>query len=392
MDPYDFVTPLDETPQASLRRCRTEQLHKRWGQLSLATLREVGQHAPPPELVSPRKSKSRVKRSTLNGETDEASIAKRVGIDLDVGLTGPRQTNSALMAAALAFAPLHNSEQTLQDKVIEWFESHHNGHSQTLNAHGWGAIANEAAQCVAWAWARRDRGPLAGLSAAEAARHHVLALSMTSGPSATVPEADLYRLELLLAEITVGAKAWVMRQCLGRLETIRVRDAATADDESKVTAQLVTALSDIWPDPRTGFFVVPMPWAFRLQLSGFSASTMVRLFRALQERGVVRLMHEACATAGLAARYLVELDFSDLGLRHPPQKSLPAMLNLLLSAEHRREVYSKHYAADIRIRGEAEAQSLFGDDSELVRAVLAHGGCWRCATASVRTQASERAA
>ena len=384
LDPQDCVTPLADTPQDSLRLFHAERLDGFYGQLSVEVLRKAGDGAPPPEPKPAPAKRSRVKRAAIeSNETSTEPLPIR-GVSLSAGLTGPGQTNSALMTASLYFAQTSANVEGLVVNVLEWFEKHHNGHSRTLNDRGWGAVAAEAEDCARWAWQRRSFGPRLGLNDAEVARHHVLALAMTSGPSASLGPRDLFRLELLMAEIVRHAKQWVVTCCLKHVAAARAAKGEQVLAERALFEEITEASRDIWPTPRAPLFVVPMPWALRTRFEGFSVATMSRLFRALQDHGFVQLLHRANASENVAARYLVQLDFS-ASLDGPARSlDLPAQIGFLFSTEELRRDYSVRQRRRIRLATLDASAQLFEDDASLVLATLAAGGCWTCAIAQVR--------
>ncbi len=384
LDPHDCVTPLANTPQESLRLFHAERLDHVFGQLSVEALQQAGDGAPPPEPKPAPAKKSRERRTEIEPSATSTEPLTVRGVSLSAGLTGPGQTNSALMTASLYFAQTSANVEGLVVNVLEWFEKHHNGHSRTLNDRGWGAVAAEAESCAQWAWERRSFGPRLGLSDAEVARHHVLALAMTSGPSATLDPRELFRLELLMAEIVRHAKQWVLGRCLQYIAAARAAKGGQVLDERALFGEITKATRDFWPMPRAPLFVVPMPWALRVRFDGFSASAMSRLFRALQDHGFVTLLHCANASQNVAARYLVQLDFS-VSLGEPARRvDLPAQVGLLFSTEALRRDYSIRQRRRIRLAALDASARLFEDDTSLVVATLAAGGCWTCAVAQVR--------
>ncbi|MDQ8145427.1 MAG: hypothetical protein P3A27_05080 [Gemmatimonadota bacterium] len=384
LDPLDCFTPLAKTPQDSLRLFHAERLDLVYGQLDVEALRKAGEGAPPPEPKPVPAKRSRVKRSEVE-PTDATGDALPIrGVSLAQGLTGPGQTNSALMTAALYFAQTSANLEGLVVNVLEWFDTHHNGHSRTLNDRGWGAVAAEAEECAEWAWERRSFGPRVGLSDSEVARNHVLALAMTSGPNATLDQRDLFRLELLMAEIVRHAKQWVVRRCVQHIASAGFSRREQVLDERVVFDELTKASRDFWPTPRAPLFVVPMPWALRVRFDGFSAPVMSRLFLALQDHGFVTLVHRASAAQEVAARYLVQLDFS-VALGEPSRMlDLPAQIGLIFAPEEVRRDFSIRQRRRIRLAALDTTTRLFGDDASLVLAALAAGACWTCAVAQVR--------
>lgn len=389
LDPHDCFTPLASTPQDSVRLFHAERLDLVYGQLSVEALLKAGEGAPPPESKRVPAKRSRVKRAEVERTAAPSDAIAHRGVDLAQGLTGPGQTNSALMAAALYFAQTAASIEGLVETVLEWFDKHHNGHSLTLNDRGWGAVAAEAEGCARWAWKRRSFGPRLGLSEREAARHHVLALAMTSGPSATLGPQDLFRLELLMAEIVRHAKQWVTVRCTQYIAATRVAKGDRILDEQVLFTELTKASRDFWPAPRAPLFVVPMPWALRMRFDGFSAATMCRLFRALQDHGFITMVQCANPSANLAARYLVQLDFSVEVDGRSRQLDLAAQIGLIFSSEEVRRDFSVRHRRRIRLAAIEAGANLFGDDASLVLATLAAGGCWSCAVAQVRERTDD---
>lgn len=389
LDPSDFVTPLAPTPQDSLRLFHRESLDRHLGQLTIEALRAAGDGAPPPVPKPEIARKTRAKRAEVERVKSDAGPVATAGVDLATGLTGPGQTHAGLMSAAIAYAPVAANENHLLAKVLEWFEEHHNGHSRTLNSRGWDAVRADAEGCVLWAWPRRSLGPGIGLTVTEVARNHLLALAMTSGPSASLGSNDLFRLELLMADIVSHAKQWVIWQTVQRVGAVRSQEPAQPPSERTLFEKVVRASREYWPDPHAPLFVVPMPWALRIRYPGYTAAMLGRLFGALRDHGFITLLHKASALQGVSARYLVQLDFSaEDALTAQRKPGLPAHLGLTLSPEAVRAQYGRAHRRRILAAAMEAGTHLFGDDAALVRAVLSSGGCWSCAVAHVREQAA----
>lgn len=305
------------------------------------------------------------------------------------GLTGPCQTNSALLAAAKQMANLCTDRQELLENVLAWFGSYHNGHSRTLAKGGWPAVTKKATEAVEWAWERRSLGPVPSLTPREVHRIRALALWATTRPQMPVPPELRFKLEFLMSELTQRAKQWVLWRVIEMRVALLSANPALHDDPNELGDRLADEIEAKWPGSAGQIYKVAMPWTLRARLPGISLRVMAFLFRELKYMGFIRLCKNYSTTTKTAAEYEIELDFSALTPASTSPMPWEALLHLVVPEQVTRQERTRHTAKRISELGTAAARERFGITEHSLASLMQAGACWSCAQQEIAEAAAE---
>lgn len=295
------------------------------------------------------------------------------------GLTGPGQTNAALLAAAKQMSSLCADRQELLDNVLAWFGSNHNGHSGTLTEGGWPAVTKKATEAVKWAWERRSLGAVPALTPREVHRIRALAHWATTRPQMPIPPELRFKLEFLMSELAQRAKQWVLWRVLEMRVALLSAHPELHGDANELGDRLAEAIEAKWPGAGGQVFRVAMPWKLRARLPGISLRVMAFLFQELKYMGFVRLSKNYSTASGAAAEYEIELDFSELVPVSTSPMPWEALVHLVVPELTTREERTRHTAKRINELGTAAARERFGITEHSLAALMQAGSCWCCA-------------
>ena len=391
LSPKDFTTQIAKDPLTAFHIV-IQGLEE--GSLPMITVDQMAKLAQPnraSEPVAPEEQpagtatgfgedKSRRKRS--RGALRAAAVSlgeSALEGEFKHGLTGPGQTNAALLAASKQLARVCTSREELFDNVLAWFSSHHDGHSGTLHRGGWPAVEKQAKDAVEWAWERRSLGAVPTLTPREIHRIRALAEWATTRPLMPVPATLRFKLEFLMSELTQRAKQWVLWRVIEMRVALLTADPALHDDADKLADRLAEEIQNTWPGSAGQVFSVAMPWKLRARLPGISLRTMTFLFQELKYMGFVRLRKNYCTTTGTAAQYDVELDFSAPTPISTSPLPWEALLMLAVPASVTREERSRHTSKRITGEGTAALRERFGITEHALATLMQAGSCWTCA-------------
>lgn len=401
LSPKDLKTPITEDPLQAFHIVMDAVEHGNIPTISLEHLAKLGQQPVPEgsesleensdgsqQTFGPDTSRRKRSRVVLRAATVAVSESPLDG-EYRHGLTGPGQTNAALLAAAKQLSSVCANRQELLDNVLAWFGSYHNGHSGTLAKGGWPAVTKKAAEAVEWAWERRSMGAVPALTPREIHRIRALALWATTRPQMPVPSELRFKLEFLMSELTQRAKQWVLRRVIEMRVALLSANPELHHEADELGDQLAEVIEAKWPSAPGQIFTVPMPWKLRARLPGISLGVMAFLFRELKYMGFIRLSKNYSTATDTAAEYDIELDFSDLTPTSTSPMPWEALLHLVVPERTTRQERTRHTAKRIHDQGTAAARDRFGITEHSLASLMQAGSCWRCAQQEIADAAIE---